>query len=201
MHTTIFIVLRSLLECRDIFLLSIVNIFNKIAKIKFRWFIFNNKYFSIKDKSMNMNSVTNVTNSINFNGGRSYIRKVYNNKTKTMQDVLELRKTKNVKPFEYTYDKLIKSCEIPNKNAAAEKRAKNFFSALNIAIKKQEIEKKTFNNFLAVRDKYIYNQIIKRCFSDIDNAVLNNEQQSKIDELVNILEMFTKKYSHYDKLS
>lgn len=150
---------------------------------------------------MNMNSVTNVTNSINFNGGRSYIRKVYNNKTKTMQDVLELRKTKNVKPFEYTYDKLIKSCEIPNKNAAAEKRAKNFFSALNIAIKKQEIEKKTFNNFLAVRDKYIYNQIIKRCFSDIDNAVLNNEQQSKIDELVNILEMFTKKYSHYDKLS
>ena len=48
-------------------------------------------------------------------------------------------------------------------------------------------------------EKDIYSNIIKRCFDDIDKAVLKNAPQETIDKLTKTLELFVKKYGHLAK--
>ena len=75
------------------------------------------------------------------------------------------------------------------------------------ALKNPEINiAKTYNFALAQlqavhfkTEQNIYADVIKRCFNDIDEAVLNKAPQEKIDKLTETLELFIKKYGYLAK--
>jgi len=48
-------------------------------------------------------------------------------------------------------------------------------------------------------EQNLYKKLIQRCIDDIDQAIAKNEPEEKVDKFVSILELFVKKFGHYDK--
>ena len=166
-----------------------------------------------------MNIVTNLSANqpnANFMGAKS---RAYTRFSKTAKYTLKdkFNAPKQRKPFVYTYDKLIKECERKQKQSAKQNLTAKAFDWFRLLLKKIEIDKKTcdFNKIRAqmvldaeqkMKEKMeleanqnLYSRIIERCFKDIDDAVISGAEQSEIDRLSNILDIFVTKFGHFAK--
>lgn len=147
--------------------------------------------------------IDNNYQNLNFCGAKSKMAKRYvtRKNVTTLYDKLEL-KNKNKNKFVFTYDKMLQMCEKLNKRANRIKKQTALESFFNMVLKDRELSKKTcdFNIERAklekLKNQKIFKSIIDRCFNDIDDAVLNNFPQEKIDNLVKILEKFITEYGH-----
>ena len=158
---------------------------------------------------MNINELNLVNNqSLNFKSAKARALKSLNPKNfvnTTLQDKFNFRnkaKNLNTDNFVYAYDAPAKECEQLDENAAVKKQTDNYFSMIKAAIKQSELDKKTCNNFLEELAKYqkgIYQKLIARCFSDVDNAVLKDAPKAELDKLYGTLELFINKFGHYDR--
>ena len=80
------------------------------------------------------------------------------------------------------------------------------FAILDDFVKRPAQFRPTFNfvyaqigDFQLKKSQDLYSKIIKRCFKDIDEAILNKSPQEQIDKLFQTLELFTAKYGHFYK--
>lgn len=139
---------------------------------------------------------------LSFYGVRNQlIKRDFSRKNITLKDKFISRK-RDANKFIFTYDRLLKECEEKNKNIQLKKKNDAYKVFKDLLIKQLELLKKTcyFNiEREKIQNKNLYQKLIERCFSDIDNAVINGESQEKINKLSEILELFVTKYSHYGK--
>ena len=106
------------------------------------------------------------------------------------------------KLFDFTYDKFIKEYKTPSVNSKVIKVLENYIEIIKSLINKKEKEQITcdfFQEKLKIeenRERDIFKKVMARCFSDLDEALLADAPQSKIDKLAKIIETFALKYGH-----
>ena len=74
------------------------------------------------------------------------------------------------------------------------------FRTCNLLNERLNMTYEEYNDYAErVKGKKIYNEIIKRCNQDIENAILSNESKTTISALFDTLNLFIYKFSHYNK--
>lgn len=152
-----------------------------------------------------MNTIINQ--SLNLYGSKAKATKHAKRSIKSLKDRFAQNKMRNQKAndtdkFVFTYDRLMKECEDLNKKESITKQIEVYLSALKALLKEAEINEKTHFDFFKERVKYkkdLYSKLITRCLKVLDNAVLKDASQGKIDKITKLLENFVTKLNNYNK--
>ena len=153
-----------------------------------------------------------LINSTNFNGSQNFsfygskLKAAKLFKTKNIINSTTLRdkfnnKNKTTKNFEFTYDRLLRECEEFNKQAIIIKQIEATKTLFKQIIQQLKYQQKAFFGFYKERENFnkdLYNKLIARCVEDIDHAISENKTIEEVDKLTSTLELFIRKYGHYD---